>query len=170
MSRASSQPELFFAGVRPAINVGISVSRVGGNAQVKAMKKIAGSLRLDLAAYRELEAFAQLGTELDKATQKQLDRGARMVELLKQPQYVPFHVTDQVISIYAGTKGFLDDVDVRQVAAFERAMLEYFQTSARPLWDELSAKNALDAELEKKLIDALGRFKTGWKPAKQAAT
>src|SRR6059036_1615298 len=97
--------ELFFAGVRPAINVGISVSRVGGNAQTKAMKKIAGSLRLDLAAYRELEAFAQLGTELDKATQRQLDRGARMVELLKQPQYVPFHIVDQVISIYAGTKG-----------------------------------------------------------------
>jgi F0F1-type ATP synthase alpha subunit len=102
--------DLFFSGVRPAVNVGISVSRVGGNAQVKAMKKIAGSLRLDLAAYRELEAFAQLGTELDKATQKQLDRGARMVELLKQPQYVPQHVVDQVISIYAGTKGLLDDV------------------------------------------------------------
>src|SRR5207247_3279541 len=98
------EPELFFSGVRPAINVGISVSRVGGNAQVKAMKKIAGSLRLDLAAFRELEAFAQLGTELDRATQKQLDRGARMVELLKQPQYVPLHVPDQVNSIYAGTR------------------------------------------------------------------
>src|SRR5215468_3380276 len=102
------EPELFFSGVRPAINVGISVSRVGGNAQVKAMKKIAGSLRLDLASFRELEAFAQLGTELDKATQRQLDRGAAMVELLKQPQYVPAHVADQIISIYAGTKGFLD--------------------------------------------------------------
>jgi F-type H+/Na+-transporting ATPase subunit alpha len=97
------EPELFFAGVRPAINVGISVSRVGGSAQIKAMKKIAGSLRLDLAAYRELEAFAQLGTELDAATQRQLDRGAAMVELLKQPQYVPQHVVDQVISIFAGT-------------------------------------------------------------------
>ncbi|MDH3582817.1 MAG: F0F1 ATP synthase subunit alpha, partial [Phycisphaerae bacterium] len=97
------EPELFFAGVRPAINVGISVSRVGGNAQIKAMKQIAGSLRLDLAAYRELEAFAQLGTELDKATQRQLDRGARMVELLKQLQYVPMDVVDQVISIFAGT-------------------------------------------------------------------
>ena len=104
------EPDLFFAGVRPAINVGISVSRVGGNAQTKAMKKIAGSLRLDLAAFRELEAFAQLGTELDKATQQQLDRGYRMVELLKQPQYEPLHVADQVISIYAGTKGYFDQV------------------------------------------------------------
>src|SRR5690606_6753356 len=141
------EPELFFSGVRPAINVGISVSRVGGNAQVKAMKKIAGSLRLDLAAYRELEAFAQLGTELDKATQAQLDRGARMVELLKQPQYVPMPVTDQVISIYAGTKGFLDDVPVSQVAAFEKAMLAYFQTVGKPVWNALNEKKALDGDV-----------------------
>ena len=99
------QPDLFFAGVRPAIDVGISVSRVGGKAQIPAMKKVAGGLRLDLAAFRELEAFAQLGTELDKATQKQLDRGYRMVELLKQPQYQPMNVIDQVMSIYAGTAG-----------------------------------------------------------------
>ena len=117
------EPELFFSGVRPAINVGISVSRVGGNAQVKAMKKIAGSLRLDLAAYRELEAFAQLGTELDKATQAQLDRGARMVELLKQPQYKPQHVVDQVISIYAASKGYMDDAPVSKIKKFEAAML-----------------------------------------------
>src|SRR5438874_6388383 len=120
------EPDLFFAGVRPAINVGISVSRVGGNAQTKAMKKIAGSLRLDLAAYRELEAFAQLGTELDKATQAQLDRGARMVEILKQGQYRPMHVVDQVISIYAGSKGFLDEIPIAQVAAFEKGLLNYF--------------------------------------------
>ena len=99
------EPDLFFAGVRPAVNVGISVSRVGGNAQKKAMKKVAGSLRLDLAAFRELEAFAQLGTDLDTATQRQLDRGQRMVELLKQPQYEPYRWFDQVISIFAGTKG-----------------------------------------------------------------
>ncbi|MBC7835281.1 MAG: F0F1 ATP synthase subunit alpha [Phycisphaerales bacterium] len=158
------EPELFFSGVRPAINVGISVSRVGGNAQVKAMKKIAGSLRLDLASYRELEAFAQLGTELDKATQRQLDRGARMVELLKQPQYVPFTITDQVISIFAGSKGFLDDVPGNQVSAFEKAMLEFFQTGGKPVADELTQKKALDADLEKKLSDAIGRFKAGWKP------
>ena len=104
------EPDLFFAGVRPAIDVGISVSRVGGKAQIPAMKKIAGCLRLDLAAFRELEAFAQLGTELDKATQAQLDRGYRMVELLKQPQFRPMHVVDQVMIIYAGTKGYLDKV------------------------------------------------------------
>ena len=104
------EPDLFFAGVRPAINVGISVSRVGGNAQTKAMKRVAGSLRLDLAAFRELEAFAQLGTELDKATQRQLDRGYRMVELLKQPQYEPRPVADQVIVIFAGTQGYFDKV------------------------------------------------------------
>jgi F-type H+-transporting ATPase subunit alpha len=160
------EPELFFSGVRPAINAGISVSRVGGNAQVKAMKKIAGSLRLDLASFRELEAFSQLGTELDKSTQRQLDRGARMVELLKQPQYQPRHVVDQIISIYAGTKGILDDVPLAQVAAFEKGMLEYFQAMGKPVWNELDKKKALDAELEKKLLDAVGAFKSSWKPAK----
>ncbi len=104
------QPDLFFAGVRPAMNVGISVSRVGGAAQIKAMKKVAGGLRLDLAAFRELEAFAQLGTDLDAATQARLDRGYRMVELLKQGQYQPMHVIDQVLVIYAGTRGHLDKV------------------------------------------------------------
>ena len=157
------EPELFFAGVRPAINVGISVSRVGGAAQVKAMKKIAGSLRLDLAAFRELEAFAQLGTELDASTQKQLDRGARMVELLKQPQYVPQHVVDQVISIYAGTKGFLDDVAIDKVPAFEKAMLNYFQTGGRAVWNAINDKRALDDQLEKQLADAIRAFKSGWK-------
>jgi F-type H+/Na+-transporting ATPase subunit alpha len=157
------EPELFFAGVRPAINVGISVSRVGGSAQVKAMKKIAGSLRLDLAAYRALEAFAQLGTELDAATQRQLDRGAAMVELLKQPQYVPQHVVDQIISIFAGTKGFLDSVELDKVSEFEKAMLNYFQTSGKPIWDQLNEKLAIDDELEKKLADAIRTFKSDWK-------
>jgi F-type H+-transporting ATPase subunit alpha len=158
------EPELFFAGVRPAINVGISVSRVGGNAQVKAMKKIAGSLRLDLAAYRELEAFAQLGTELDKATQRQLDRGARMVELLKQPQYVPYHVVDQIISIFAGGKGFMDDVDVKAVPQFERALLDYMHAAGRAVWNELDQKKAIDDDMEKKLSEAISKFKAGWKP------
>jgi F-type H+-transporting ATPase subunit alpha len=153
------EPELFFSGVRPAINVGISVSRVGGNAQVKAMKKIAGSLRLDLAAARELEAFAQLGTELDKATQRQLDRGRRMVELLKQGQYTPFHIVDQVISIYAGTKGFLDDVPVTDVRAFEQGLLESFRTINKPIWDALNSKPELTADVEKKLSDAIAAFK-----------
>src|SRR5450631_2986674 len=117
------EPDLFFKGVRPAINVGISVSRVGGNAQTKAMKKVAGSLRLDLAAFRELEAFAQLGTELDKATQQQLDRGYRMVELLKQPQYQPMDAVDQVMSIFAGAEGYLDEVPVKEVQRWEKEFL-----------------------------------------------
>ncbi|MBX3386191.1 MAG: F0F1 ATP synthase subunit alpha [Phycisphaeraceae bacterium] len=157
------EPELFFAGVRPAINVGISVSRVGGNAQIKAMKQIAGSLRLDLAAYRELEAFAQLGTELDKATQKQLDRGARMVELLKQPQFVPMSVVDQVVSIFAGSRGFLDDVEIKRVGEFEKGLLHFMSTTGKAVRDELAQKKALDKDLEKKLGDAITQYKAGWK-------
>ncbi|MGP1345899.1 MAG: F0F1 ATP synthase subunit alpha [Phycisphaerales bacterium] len=154
------EPELFFAGVRPAINVGISVSRVGGNAQIKAMKQIAGSLRLDLAAFRELEAFAQLGTELDKATQRQLDRGARMVELLKQPQYVPQNVIDQVISIFAGTKGYLDDVALDKVDAFERGLLKHMSEGpGKPVRDEISQLRKFDGELEKKLGAQIEAYK-----------
>jgi len=164
------EPELFFSGVRPAINVGISVSRVGGNAQVKAMKKIAGSLRLDLAAFRELEAFAQLGTELDKATQAQLDRGARMVELLKQPQYVPQNVVDQVISIFAGAKGFLDDVKIEHVKEFERDLLDYFTTAGKQVWDALNEKKALTDDLTPKLESAIRDFKAGWKPGQKKDT
>jgi len=157
------EPELFFSGVRPAVNVGISVSRVGGNAQVKAMKKIAGSLRLDLAAARELEAFAQLGTELDKATQRQLDRGRRFVELLKQGQYAPFVVTDQIISIFAGTKGYMDDIPVASVRAFEEGLLSYFKGQGKAVYDELDQKRALDSELEKKLEAGIKTFKSGFK-------
>ena len=131
------QPELFASGVRPAINVGISVSRVGGNAQIKAMKEVAGSLRLDLAAYRELEAFAQLGTELDAASQQQLDRGARLVELLKQGLYTPYNAIDQAISIYAASKGFLDDVALDKVHKFEEGLLGYMNTSAKSTKDKL---------------------------------
>ena len=156
------EPELFFSGVRPAINVGISVSRVGGAAQVKAMKKIAGSLRLDLAAYRELEAFAQLGTDLDAATQAQLDRGARMVELLKQPQYVPYKITEQVISIYAGTKGFLDKVPLNKVAKFESDMHDYMRTSGKAVYEEIEDKKALSDELAKTLDDLLTKFTADW--------
>jgi len=161
------EPELFFAGVRPAINVGISVSRVGGNAQIKAMKQIAGSLRLDLAAYRELEAFAQLGTDLDKATQRQLDRGARMVELLKQPQYVPMDVIDQVISIFAGSNGFLDDLELDQVDAFEKDLLDHFATNsdAKAAREKLVEKKAFDDDLKESLKKIIGDFKQGWKPS-----
>ena len=153
------EPDLFFAGVRPAINVGISVSRVGGNAQNKAMKKIAGSLRLDLAAFRELEAFAQLGTELDKATQAQLDRGYRMVEILKQPQYEPLHVADQVISIYAGTNGYFDDVAVADVARVEREMLTFMREQKSEVRNALIEKAELDDEMVEQLQAALEEFK-----------
>src|SRR5690348_8344634 len=149
------EPDLFFAGVRPAINVGISVSRVGGNAQTKAMKKIAGSLRLDLAAYRELEAFAQLGTELDKATQAQLDRGSRLVELLKQPQYRPMSVDQQVMVIYAGTKGYLDDVPINRVQEFQSSFLQFVDSSAPGLRQTLGSKKELTPELENQLKEAL---------------
>ncbi len=157
------EPDLFFAGIRPAINVGISVSRVGGNAQIKAMKKIAGSLRLDLASYRELEAFAQLGTELEAATQRQLDRGARMVELLKQGQYRPYNVTDQVISIYAGAKGFLDDLPVAKVQEFELAMLKFFRDEHTDVWNDLKTKKEITPEIEKKLSELIGTFKQRFK-------
>ncbi len=166
------EPDLFFAGVRPAINVGISVSRVGGNAQRKAMKKVAGSLRLDLAAFRELEAFAQLGTELDTATQRQLDRGQRMVELLKQPQYQPYNVNEEVLSIFAGTRGFLDDVPVREVARFEGAMLKFFRDQHPEIVDELDRTKDLGGDLPEKIGQAIREFKSQYKvnaPAREAA-
>ncbi|MGF1634094.1 MAG: F0F1 ATP synthase subunit alpha [Phycisphaerae bacterium] len=153
------EPDLFFAGVRPAINVGISVSRVGGNAQTKIMKKIAGSLRLDLAAYRELEAFAQLGTELDAATQKQLDKGARLVELLKQPQYQPLNFEYQVIAIYAGTKDYLQDLPVERVAEFEQQLYTYLDTQQSELMDKIRTEKALTDEIEAGIKKALEDFK-----------
>jgi F-type H+-transporting ATPase subunit alpha len=163
------EPGLFFAGVRPAINVGISVSRVGAAAQIKAMKQVAASLRLDLAAYRELEAFAQLGTELGPATQRQLDRGARMVELLKQPQYQPYPVIDQVIGIFAGTEGFLDDLPVPEVLAFERELLEYVKTRRRDLYDGLAAEKEISAEHRRQLTEAIGAFKSTFKSQRRPA-
>jgi F-type H+-transporting ATPase subunit alpha len=156
------EPELFFSGVRPAVNVGISVSRVGGSAQIKAMKQIAGSLRLDLASFRELEAFAQLGTELDKATQRQLDRGARMVELLKQPQYVPMDTIDQVISIFAASKGLMDDLPVSAVSKFEKGLLEYMRGLGKTVRDELATKKDIKA-VEKSLTEAITAFKSTFK-------
>src|SRR4051812_45222316 len=158
------EPELFFAGVRPAINVGISVSRVGGNAQTKMMKKIAGSLKLDLAAYRELEAFSQLGTELDAATQKQLDRGARLVELLKQPQYKPMPVEQETMVIYAATQGHMDDVPINRIQEFQNALLAYIDASAPQVRKGLAEKRELSKELEEQLKAALAEFKSKvWK-------
>jgi F-type H+-transporting ATPase subunit alpha len=157
------QPDLFFAGVRPAIDVGISVSRVGGKAQIPAMKQIAGGLRLDLAAFRELEAFAQLGTELDKATQSQLDRGHRMVELLKQPQFKPMHVVDQVMVVFAGTKGHLDKVPVKQVAAWEQQFLRFMREQKPEVRNALIKDRKFSKELEEKLTTAIQAFQPQFK-------
>jgi F-type H+-transporting ATPase subunit alpha len=153
------EPDLFFAGVRPAVNVGISVSRVGGNAQVKAMKKISGSLRLDLAAFRDLEAFAQLGTELDASTQRQLDRGARMVELLKQAQYHPFPVEEQIVSIFAGTRGFLDDLAIDRVPDFEDELLKHMRNEHPEILDEIRESGALSDELVTRLERVIAHLK-----------
>ncbi len=152
------QPDLFFAGVRPAIDVGISVSRVGGNAQVKAMKQVAGSLRLDLANFRALEAFAQLGTELDKATQAQLDRGFRMVELLKQNQYEPMDVVDQVISIWAGTKGYLDKFPRSDVDRFEKGLLKFVHSAHREILEAIGKERAISEATEKLLVNVLKEY------------
>ena len=152
------QPDLFFAGIRPAMNVGISVSRVGGAAQIKAVKAVAGGLRLDLAAFRELEAFAQLGTELDPATQKQLDRGYRMVELLKQPQYQPMDAIDQVCSIYAGTRGYLDKVPVTDVRRWEVEFIQFMHTTKKSIWDKINDTKKLDDDTKEELDKAAKEF------------
>jgi len=163
------EPDLFFKGVRPAINVGISVSRVGGNAQTKAMKKVAGSLRLDLAAFRELEAFAQLGTELDKATQQQLDRGYRMVELLKQPQFQPLNMADQVMSIYGGSKGYFDKVPVPRVQEAERNMIQFMREEKSEVRDALIKGGVLDDTTEGMLKKALEEWRDRWQATETKA-
>ena len=154
------EPDLFYAGVRPAVNVGLSVSRVGGAAQTKAMKQVAGTLRLDLAQFRELAAFAQFGSDLDKATLAQIERGKRLVELLKQGQYVPMTMSEQILVLYAGTQGFLDDIDVEKVKEFESGLLSYFKSQNQDMLDEIADKKALDEELKEKLNKAIEAFKS----------
>jgi len=161
------EPDLFFAGVRPAVNVGISVSRVGGNAQRKAMKKIAGSLRLDLAAFRALEAFSQLGTDLDVATQRQLDRGKRMVELLKQPQFQPYDTYEQVAAIFAGTKGVLDALRVAEVLPFETAMLAHLRNEFPELLDEMRRTGELSDTVAERLLEVETNFRNAWQAEKK---
>ncbi|HEX9741814.1 MAG TPA: F0F1 ATP synthase subunit alpha [Nitrospiraceae bacterium] len=151
--------DLFYSGIRPAINVGLSVSRVGGSAQIKTMKQVAGTLRLDLAQYREMAAFAQFGSELDKATQAQLARGVRMVELLKQGQYKPMPVADQVLSIYAGTQGFLDDVPVDKVRQFEEDLLHYVTQHHPELRKEIVSLSKIDDAVGAKLKQMMMAFK-----------
>lgn len=148
------EPNLFNAGVRPAINVGISVSRVGGNAQIKAMKKVAGRLRLDLAQYRELEAFAKFGSDLDQATQRQLKRGQRLVELLKQDQYKPLPVEKQVVSIFYGTSGYLDQISVDDIERFEQEILEYIELKHKDIYTEILETK----DLSNKLIERLNQI------------
>jgi F-type H+-transporting ATPase subunit alpha len=152
------QPDLFFAGIRPAMNVGISVSRVGGSAQIKAMKKVAGGLRLDLASFRELEAFAQLGTDLDAATQARLDRGYRMVEILKQGQYAPLHVADQVMIIYAGTRGHLDKVPIKQVPLWEKEFLTFMRDQKPEVRQKIIDSQDLDDATATALQGSIGEF------------
>ena len=151
--------DLFYSGIRPAINVGLSVSRVGGSAQIKTMKQVAGTLRLDLAQYREMAAFAQFGSELDKATQMQLARGVRMVELLKQGQYKPMPVADQVLSIYAGVNGYLDDVPVDKVQQFEGDLLHYVQQHHSDLKKEIASIGKIDDKVAARLKEMIVTFK-----------
>jgi F-type H+-transporting ATPase subunit alpha len=158
------EPSLFFSGIRPAINVGLSVSRVGGAAQTKAMKKVAGSLRLDMAQYRELEAFAQFGSDLDKATQQQLNRGRRLVEVLKQPQYQPMPAEKEVMILFAGIFGYLDEWPAETVSEYEKQMLEFMESRHADLLGEIREKNEIDDEVEEKLKKALDEFKGIFQP------
>jgi len=151
--------DMFNEGIRPAINPGISVSRVGGNAQINAMKKVAGMLRLDLAQYRELETFAKFGTELDKETRKQLARGERTVEVLKQGQYVPMDVEDQVLILFALTNGYLDDIEVKKLQRFEKEYLEFIHSNCADIMADLKKTKDIDEKLEQKIKNALERFK-----------
>jgi F-type H+-transporting ATPase subunit alpha len=157
------EADLFYSGVRPAINVGISVSRVGGNAQIKAMKAVAGKLKLDLAQYREVQAFAQFASDLDKTTQAQLQRGARMVELLKQPQFQPMPVEKQVIVIFAGMSGFLDDIAVADVRRFETGLQEFIAEKYPDMAETIRLSGALTDDTQNTLKKAIAEFKSGFK-------
>ncbi len=154
------ETDLFYKGIRPAINVGLSVSRVGGSAQIKGMKKVSGTLKLDLAQFRELEAFSQFGSDLDEATKKQLERGRRSVELLKQPQYSPILVEHQIISLYALGKGYLDDVKVADIGRFEKELVEYVETNAKTFMKQVREKKMWEDDGETELKSAIESFKT----------
>jgi F-type H+/Na+-transporting ATPase subunit alpha len=151
--------DLFNSGVRPAVNVGLSVSRVGGSAQIKAMRQVAGTLKLDLAQYRELAAFAQFGSDLDKVTQNQLNRGQRLTEILKQPQFSPLSTEKQIIIIFAGTNGFLDDLKIEEIRAFETGLYPYLDSAQSGLLNDIVSKKALDDDLRKRIKDALTEYK-----------
>ena len=156
------ETNLFNSGIRPAIDVGLSVSRVGGNAQIKAMKSVAGTLRLDLAQYRELEAFAKFGSDLDKSTLAQLTRGERMVEILKQNQYVPMNVEKQIAIIFAASKGFLDDIEIGKVADFEKGLSDYLEANVSKALSAIVSEGSISEETEEALKTAIGDFKKGF--------
>ena len=156
------ETNLFNSGIRPAIDVGLSVSRVGGNAQIKAMKSVAGTLRLDLAQYRELEAFAKFGSDLDKATLAQLTRGERMVEILKQNQYVPMGVGQQIAIIFAASKGHLDDIAVEKIGVFEKALIEHIENSADDILGSITKEGKISEENGKLLEGFIVNFKKGF--------
>ena len=154
------ETDLFYKGIRPAINVGNSVSRVGGSAQIKAMKKVAGTLKLDLAQFRELEAFSQFGSDLDESTKRQLERGRRAVEILKQPQYSPVLVEHQIVALYALVKGYLDDVKVTDISRFEAELAEYAETNAKTFMKQVREKKMWEDDGEAELKAAIESFKT----------
>jgi F-type H+-transporting ATPase subunit alpha len=158
------ETDLFYAGIRPAVNVGLSVSRVGGNAQIKAMKQVAGRLRLDLAQYREMAAFAQFGADLDRATQMQLARGSRLTELLKQAQYEPFPVERQILIIFAGTNGYIDDYELSLLPRFEEELYDFMETKHQDIFDELREKKEIDDNLRARVESALEEFKGIFQP------
>ncbi len=157
------ESNLFNAGVRPAINVGISVSRVGGNAQIKAMKKVAGTLKLDLAQYRELEAFAKFGSDLDKSTQRTLSKGERLVELLKQGQYLPVPIERQVVSVYLGTNEYLSDIPIIDVKRFEKEILEFIEVKYNDIFETIKKEKVLSEETEAKIKKATEEFQNVFK-------
>ncbi|MGH7380900.1 MAG: F0F1 ATP synthase subunit alpha [Candidatus Methylomirabilales bacterium] len=163
------EADLFYAGIRPAVNVGLSVSRVGGSAQIKAMRQVAGRLRLDLAQYRELAAFAQFGSELDKATQAQLNRGQRMVEILKQDQFVPLPVERQILIVFAGVNGLVDDLPAEAIRAFEQGLTRFVETRYPEIYRELSAKREIGEDLRRKIEQAIREYKEEFKTQKAAA-
>ena len=164
------ETELFYSGVRPAVNVGLSVSRVGGSAQIKAMKQVAGTLRLDLAQFRELAAFAQFGSDLDAATKAQIDRGQRMTEVLKQPQYTPYPVDEQVMVIFAAVNGFLDDLEVDEVVPFEHGLVNYLRTTYADIGRDIVAKKKLEESTEEALKQAIAEYKERFKAARNSNT
>jgi len=163
------ETDLFNSGVRPAVNVGLSVSRVGFAAAIKATKQVGSTLKLDLAQYRELAAFAQFGSDLDKVTQNQLNRGARLTELLKQPQFKPLTAAQQVAILYAGTQGLLDDVEVKDLRAFEDGLYPYLDSSAPTVLTDISTKKALDDTLRKQLTDAINAYKQDFLASRKEA-